>query len=115
MWHFLRQFRHGSILNRHLFPAILTLLIILPSCNRKYNQSASIVRDCTGTYLRWRDADYYIVNDDTTDDFNNDDEVNVTFKDVTKNADKITFENESNCMLYHAIEGLVEIKRIRKK
>lgn len=101
--------------NGYLFLIMLLLLIIMPSCNRKYNQSASIVRDCTGTYLRWQNADHYIVNDETTDDFNDAEEVKVTFKDVTKNADKITFENESNCMLYHAIEGFVEIKKIERK
>jgi len=94
---------------------LLILIIILPSCNRKYSQSASIVRDCTGTYLRWKDADYYVVNDETTDKFDDAEEVKVTFKDVTKNADKLTFENESSCMLYHAIEGFVEIKKIERK
>lgn len=100
---------------RDLLLVLLILIIILPSCNRKYSQSASIVRDCTGTYLRWKNADYYILNDEITDEFNDAEEVNVTFKDVTKNTDKLTFENESNCMLYHAIEGIVEIKKIERK
>lgn len=94
---------------------LMLIFSILPSCHRKCGKSATIIRDCTGTYLRWNDADYYIVNDERTKAFGHNEVVKVTFKDVTKNADQMTFNNESNCMLYHAIEGFVEIKRIELK
>lgn len=87
---------------------IITLSSTILSCEKEKNQSATIVRDCTGTYLRLDNKDYLVCNTKKTNEFEENDEVIATFKDV-----KDCRTNDAVCAVYHKTEGTIKVCKIR--
>ena len=73
--------------------------------------TGSVVRDCTGTYVRFgENEDYLVCNSDLLKDYQEGDQVSVIF-DYTKECP----ENDGKimCMMYHENKGMIRIKSIK--
>ncbi|MEN8927615.1 MAG: hypothetical protein ABF242_03450 [Flavobacteriales bacterium] len=93
-------------LNHIILVISITLLF---SCNKeKIDQEATIVRDCTGTYLRIDTKDYLVCNFEVTNGFSENDRVTASFKKIEycEALDIIT------CELYHKNYGLINVTEI---
>jgi len=82
---------------------------LLFSCLKK-GQPVTIVRDCTGSYLRMDGKDYHICNTEKTDAFVTGAEVNARFLKIG------SCKGEANdmpvCEMLHENEGWIKVKRI---
>ena len=85
--------------------------VLLSSCAATIPaQKATIVKDCTGSYLRIEGKDYLVCNTEKLKNFSRDASVEVTFEKIEKCPE---FEDKAVCMMYHENEGLVRIKTIQ--
>lgn len=82
---------------------------LLYSCSKK-GQQVTIVRDCTGTYLRMEGKDYHICNTEKTDAFVTGAEVRASFLKINK------CKGQANdvpvCEMLHENEGWIKVKKI---
>lgn len=104
-------------MKKSLFPALSALVIatiMLTSCaTTKYSgDSMKIVRDCTGTYLRFNEKDYQVCNLGKVASFADGQNVKATFKKIKVCTDKS--QPEAVCMMYHQNEGWVEVIKINE-
>lgn len=89
---------------------IITIAATIFSCEKEKNQTATIIRDCTGTYLRIDDKDYLVCNGEKTSEFEENENVIVTYEDI----DQCSFDGFL-CELYHKNEGPIKVCKIRKE
>jgi hypothetical protein len=59
--------------------AIVIFAFLPLSCKKETYSSATIFKDCTGTYLRILDKDYQVCNTEKTDNFSHQQRVTVNF------------------------------------
>lgn len=108
-WYLAEWYLKVKKANMKTYIAII-LLFALQACEKEFNQPATIIRDCSGTYLRFEGKDYQVCNTEKTDSFNNEATVIATFKRVNNCRNP---KSETVCFLLHANEGLVEIQKIK--
>ena len=85
-------------------------IALFSSCTAiKPAQDATIVRDCTGTYLRISGKDYQVCNTDLLKEIKDGATVKATFEKIENCKE---FEGKSVCMMYHENEGLILIKTL---
>lgn len=87
------------------------LLLSFSSCQKDTYEIVTVVRDCTGTYLRLNEKDYHVCNPEMVSSFDN----GVTIAAV---FDKITVCNGSAkddivCLMMHYNEGWINVKRVK--
>lgn len=74
-------------------------------------QSGTIVRDCTGTYLRIAEnKDYLVCNSELLAEKKEGEKVSLTFvytKDCPERDGKIM------CMMYHENQGMISVKSVK--
>lgn len=94
---------------------VFTFMVIslLVSCNREFNQPAQVIKDCTGTYIRFEGKDFQVCNTSITDPIADNAEVLTSFK-VIKNCDRDD-EDLPKCMMLHEFEEWVEVQKIKSK
>lgn len=68
----------------------------------------TVIKDCTGSYLRYNDKDYHICNIENVDIYNNGTKVTASFKKI-KECSRI----DVVCRMYHANEGLINVIKIK--
>ena len=78
-------------------------ITILGSCG-KFRGNATIVRDCTGTYLRMDNRDYLICNPSMAESYENGSSVTVKYQ--TDDECNLT---GAACYMYHESHGNVKI------
>ena len=66
---------------KNLFFTLLIGTSVLAACS-KTNEPATIIRDCTGTYLRLDGKDYHVCNTEKTDSFSSGTIVTASFKKI---------------------------------
>ena len=96
-----------------LFSLTTLLTLALSSCstNIKHDRlfTGTIVRDCTGTYIRVDDKeDYLVCNNEIFSDKKEGETVSVIY-DFEKTCKKL--ENKATCMMYHEHKGKIRIKK----
>jgi len=98
---------------RKLIHMAATTLILgsLIACEKENTESATIVKDCTGTYLQLSGKDYHVCNPEMVSSFPDGVKVTATFR-------KIKICNGSArdaivCMMVHEHEGWIEVKKIK--
>ena len=79
-------------------------LIFLASCSKVNNKEMTVIKDCTGSYLRYNGDDYLICNDEIVKNINNNTEVTASFKKI----DNCEIE-KSACMMLHENEGSIDV------
>jgi hypothetical protein len=90
-----------------LFSAMAFALI---SCKKEKLRSMTVVKDCTGVYLRVDGKDYHVCNDGLLEKYSSGASVMATVKtisDCPEQSDRIV------CMMFHENEGWVEIVSLR--
>ena len=78
-------------------------MTILLSCSNVNNRNMIVVKDCTGSYLRFNGKDYHICNIETVENYDNGTEVKASFKIIDNCIDS----NEVVCEILHKNEGLM--------
>ena len=90
---------------------LLTLTILILSSCTKQNQEATVIIDCTGTYLRVKQKDYHVCNDHLIEAYNDGDVITGSFKSLGKDY-QCEYAPEIVCEMYHENEGWIEITKI---
>lgn len=89
--------------------SLIGLTIMLTQACKKQNiEGATVIKDCTGVYIREDNKDYFVCNSDLLSDYNSGDAINVTFKEA--NA---CDPGPVVCMMAHDYEGVVEVIKIK--
>lgn len=71
-----------------------------------YSSEVKIVRNCTGTYIRFKEQDYKVFNQEILSDFDNNEKATLTFKDSYPY--KLPKET-AICAMYHPFMSTVSI------
>ena len=83
-------------------------LILFSSCNKDLDTNATVVRDCTGTYLQMDGDDFYVCNSGELAQFDNGTKLQVSYKPVPE----CTFTG-TICLLYHPKKGDIEVTDVK--
>lgn len=81
------------------------------ACKKVINETITVVRDCTGTYLRFDGKDYHVCNPEKISSFPGGTEVEATFikiHDCTGPAN-----DAPACYLLHQSEGWINVEKIK--
>ena len=90
---------------------LLSIPFITGSCASYCGVEATVVRDCTGAYIRVAERDYLVCNKNAIESFNEGDKVRVRFCQIDKCPE---LDSIVTCLMFHQNEGLIRLKRIRK-
>jgi len=91
-----------------LIPVVSLLLI---SCEKERTEKVTVIKDCTGSYLRFDGKDYLICNREKAEPFSDGTIVTATFKAI-KNCTG-SAKDAIVCMMYHQNEGWIEVEKIQ--
>ncbi len=95
--------------SRLLLLFILTLFLIF--CKKERNKNATVLRNCTGTYLRMDGKDYRVCNIELVSQFTDGTKVSVTYNKIEAfNGSAI---DQSVCKMLYPSEGWIEVEKIR--
>lgn len=84
---------------------------IIGSCKKENAHAVTLIRDCTGTYLRWNEKDYQVCNLEKVSAFPDGSILSATFKRIpTCNG---SAANAIVCQMLHANEGWIEVIEIK--
>lgn len=85
-------------------------LFSLSACKVVKSEEMTVVRDCTGTYLRSEGKDYHVCNLEKAAAFSDGSKVTVSFQKTEKcsAADSLIV-----CMMYHENEGWIKVRSIK--
>ena len=95
---------------KQLFFAAI-LCTVAASCSHKApGDTMTIVRDCTGSYLRFEGKDYHVCNLSSTNPFADGANVKARFKRIP-----VCHETDAQgiCLMAHENEGWIEVVSIR--
>jgi len=70
----------------------------------------TVVKDCSGTYLRLDGKDYHVCNEEKLSSFSSGTNVTATFKTL-QNCKAL--EEKIVCKLYHQNEGWIEVCNLK--
>lgn len=84
------------------------LCLAILSCKKVSNEEATIVRDCTGTYLRYNNKDYHVCNHDKLAAYPDGKKLLVSFKKINQCSGSAAEENV--CHMLHENEGWIEVQ-----
>lgn len=93
----------------YLAPLLMMLLI---SCQKESYTNATIIKNCTGTYLKVLDKEYLVCGSISNGTFENGQAVLVSFK-LTKECATST-AIPATCFMLYPNDGLVNIIDIKK-
>lgn len=97
--------------NNLIFLFLLVLTTLFPGCKKERNQSVTVERDCTGTYLRLNGKDYQVCNLDKVAPFSDGATVTATFRKIKK-CNGLA-EDAIVCYMLHTNEGWIEVDKIK--
>lgn len=87
------------------------LILMSATCKKTANSPIRFVKDCTGSYLRYRGKDYHICNTEKTAALSNGDTVLAAFHKIKVCDD--TASKGIVCMMYHMNEGWIKVDEIQ--
>lgn len=82
-------------------------LLILTSCSGEHHQVV-VVKDCSGTYLKYNHKDYKVINESKLIGFNNGDIINAQFHEEWVECPT----SGTMCLMPHDFEYYIEINKI---
>jgi hypothetical protein len=77
------------------------------ACTKSDMQEAIIVRDCTGTYVRINNQDFFVCNKEKIADFKDGEDVKVSVQTLDG-----CNSNDVVCMMFHESAGFVKVKQV---
>ncbi len=99
-----------KLLSSALFVGFLSLIISSCTAVQTPLNAGLLVRDCTGTYVRFEDGDYLVCNADILKEYKEGAKVSVGF-DYSTECPKIKYE--ILCKLYHESKGMITVKKVK--
>lgn len=86
------------------------MLLATSACDKTYKEM-TVVKDCSGVYLRSEEgADYFVCNDDKLDSYNSGDAIKVETESVNECYGLL---EEVTCTDPHPFKGKVEVVQIK--
>lgn len=82
--------------------------IILLSCNKANDEKVTVIRDCTGTYLRISENEYKVCNPEKIKNYIHGTTIVASYR-ITSNCK----ENSFACHMVHPFEDYVKINRVK--
>ena len=92
----------------NMFLAII-LIIIVTACSKVNNRDMTVIKDCTGSYLRFHGNDYRICNIEIVENYDDGTEVEASFKKIDDCPDY----DEAMCEMLHLNEGWINVTKIK--
>lgn len=89
------------------FVVVITLTTLM-SCD-KTKVKMTVVKDCTGVYLRDNSRDYFVCNDEMLDSYSAGDKIKVTYDDL---EECFGILEPVTCEMAHIYDGKIEITEI---
>lgn len=86
-------------------------LVTLFACKKETNKSVTVVRDCTGTYLRFEGKDYHVCNPEKVSSYTEGTTVEATFKKI-KECNGLA-KDGAVCYMVHENEGWVDVEKVK--
>lgn len=93
------------------FVSMLLFASMQSACKKVRNQPVTVIRDCTGTYLRSYGKDYHVCNLEAVSGFTDGENITATFKKIK--ACNGSAKHEVVCMMVHENEGWIEVKKVK--
>jgi len=92
---------------------VVTLLFspIFISCKKENIRNVTLIRDCTGTYLRWEGKDYLVCNLERVSDFPSGSTLSASFIRIKECNGPAN--SSITCYMYHPNEGWIEVTKIK--
>jgi len=90
---------------------IVVLNTIFFSCKKEMNETVTVIKDCTGAYLRRNGIDYKVCNPEKLSSFQNEINVSASFKQLT--ACNGSTDHAPTCYMIHQFNSWIEIKNIK--
>lgn len=81
------------------------------SCKKQDLEKMTVVKDCTGTYLKYEGKDYHVCNLQKLESYADGDLVNANFIQIKECNGSAN--DEIVCYMLHPNEGWIEVQRIR--
>lgn len=97
-----------QIMTKNLVTCIFSILI-LSSCG-KFSGNATVIRDCTGEYLRIDNRDYLICNPSKVNEYENGSSIEVKY-DMLDEC--VSDPYNAVCFMYHESHGAIQITSIK--
>jgi len=94
-------------MKKALFFSLVTALIAFSSCSKESDNNATVVRDCTGTYLEIDGDDYYVCNAGEIAQYDDGAKLDINYKSVPECG--LT----GTCLLYHPKKGDIEVTDVK--
>lgn len=89
----------------------LTVCTLTISCKKEKNIDATIIIDCTGTYLRFNSKDYKVCNLEKIENFTHGQTVEVSFKKMDECDGSSNFS--TTCFLNHPFKAWTQVIKIK--
>ena len=89
---------------------LIASVCISACCQKDDSKNVTVIRDCTGTYLRMEGKDYLVCNIAATDAYRDNEKVTASFKRIRSCEEDA---GRTICQLYHANEGWIQVISIR--
>lgn len=97
---------------KYVFLIVASVFLFgIGGCKKDGFTTATVVRDCTGTYLRWEEKDYHVCNLEKVEPFAHGTKVRVLFKSI--HECKGSAVGVPVCEMYHPSEGWIEVIKIQ--
>jgi hypothetical protein len=94
-----------------LYIAVASVMLILFACKKESYQMATVIADCTGTYLRWDGKDYKVCNIEKVSSYPTGTTVETTFKKIAECKGLGNFP--VTCYMYHEYDSWIEVEKIK--
>ena len=92
------------------FFLLAVCLLVYSACKKERNENVTVIRDCTGTYLKFEGNDYHVCNLELVNSFADDEEAVATFKKIKECTGSAM--DQIVCEMYHKTEGWIEVIKI---
>lgn len=89
-----------------LFVGAAVSILLLGSCGVTREMQGTIVKDCTGTYIRHNNIDFKICNESEIGSAYVDQRITINYKEVND------CKNASTCPIYHPSAKNIKVKKI---
>ena len=84
------------------------IFVTFISCSKVNDKNVTVVKDCTGSYLRLNNKDYHICNIEIVKPYDSGTEVKASFKKIDDCPDC----DEAVCEMFHDSEGWINVTKI---
>jgi hypothetical protein len=90
-----------------IFISLLAIIAISVYGCKKTDRTVTVIKDCTGTYLRYEGKDYHVCNYEIAEGFTSGTEVTATYIKIKECNDP------SICLMAHQNEGWIDVVEIK--